>query len=184
VRKIVIALVLAGLAGASIWFLRSTQEAQLATPAMEPALVAPVTRTGSAAPSAHVDTSASAFTKEVAKVEADAHALDVSDEEEGVLSLYDELSDLLEQHANDCRQTAAALDGAVSRATPELERWADKHGRRDPAEAALSEQRLKQAASARMERFRGQLTKVMAKCPTELMPTLQKIASFQGGASR
>jgi hypothetical protein len=101
-------------------------------------------------------------------------------EGEVLVKLYDELSTVFVQHAEDCSTMRSAGAAALAQHKPAVQAWGQSLSALTPAQAAEVETRLKAAAGQRMDAFRTTLNQALAKCSAEMMPLLQELSGLVG----
>ncbi|MFT3925171.1 MAG: hypothetical protein QM778_21725 [Myxococcales bacterium] len=88
----------------------------------------------------------------------------VSESEEGVLKMYDEIATALSDEQKDCDVLGTALGGSVDAHARDLNRWAQTQKGLSAAELAANNERLLKAAGDRMQRAQDAIRRAMGKC--------------------
>ena len=100
--------------------------------------------------------------------------------EEQVMVMYDEMADVLEEHAEDCKSMSKAVDELIDSNERTISSWKRSQAELDEDALATSRSRVESAASERLTRLRQNLRVSLAKCKGDesLMTALGKLAAL------
>ena len=100
--------------------------------------------------------------------------------EEQVMVMYDEMADVLEEHAEDCKSMSNAVDELIESNERTITSWKRTQAELDEEGLATSRARVEGAAPERLARIRQNLRVGLAKCKGDasLMTALGKLAAL------
>ena len=100
--------------------------------------------------------------------------------EEQVMVMYDEMADVLEEHAENCVAMSAAVDKLIESNERTISSWKKSQAELDEKALDASRSRVESAAPERLARLRQNLRVGLAKCKGDesLMTALGKLAAL------
>jgi len=166
-RKVTLVALLTAIAGV-VWYVGSREPSKIASSrdkAFDNEASSVPAATGTT-PSALLSqrTDSEAAVGQGAAITPNKARLEISETEERVLEMYDEIASALADEQKDCDVLGTALSSSVDTHARDLQRWAQTQKELAPAELAADNQRLLRVAGDRMHRAQEAIRRAMGKC--------------------
>lgn len=113
-----------------------------------------------------------------------AAANGVSEDEQAVLQMYEEMGDAMAEHTGDCKAMAESVRFSIAAHEEDVRRVLAIAANRGAQEALAADERLEGVAGPQMARFRTSINKELQRCPSELMPVLRLLSEMHGEVAR